>query len=165
MILKRLFPSRWARITIWTGAAVAWGTSVVAVAASVQPDATPTEPAEGASEASVEEVSPTTTTATTPLPAAPRDGLVVIRYVPVPLPPPQTIVRTVTVQESAGSGSAAPPAKGVTPSSPAKSPATAKTPPATTVAPAPASTPTTVAPPPPPPPPPSPPTTVPSQGS
>ena len=61
-MIKRLFPLRWARITVWTGAAVAWGTSIVAVAASAQPEAAPTEPAEGATEASIAEVSPTTTT-------------------------------------------------------------------------------------------------------
>ena len=38
-MIKRLFPLRWARITVWTGAAVAWGTSIVAVAASVPPGA------------------------------------------------------------------------------------------------------------------------------
>ena len=38
-MLKRLFPSRWARIVAWTGAAIAWGTSIVAVQAQVQESA------------------------------------------------------------------------------------------------------------------------------
>jgi hypothetical protein len=142
VIVKRLFPLRWARITVWTGAALAWGTSAVAVAASMQPE----DIAEGATEASVEESSPTTTTTTAPLPAAPPEGLVVIRYSPVPAPPPETIVRTVTV--SADTGNVAPPAAEPRSPSPAKSPQPAK-----------ASTPTAS------PPPPPPPTTVPSQGS
>lgn len=156
MIVKRLFRLRWARITVWTGAALAWGTSAVAVAASMQTEGI----AEGTTQTSIEESSATTTTTTTPLPAAPRDGLVVIRYSPVPAPPPETIVRTVVVQESAGTGNVAPPAAEGRSPSPAKSPQPARA--STPATPAPSPPPTTVAPAPPPPPPA---TTVPSQGS
>ena len=99
-MLKRLFPSRWARIVAWTGAAVAWGTSVVAVqAASEQPATNETTPPPSP-EPEVQEV-PAPIAA---VPAAPEKGLVVIRYSPVPPPPPEVITRTVTVGGGGGGG-------------------------------------------------------------
>lgn len=101
-MLKRLFPSRWARIVAWTGAAVAWATSVVAVQAAMeQPMADPEL-----------EVQPEPEVSEIPAPVAavpdpPADGLVVIRYSPVPPPPPEVITRTVTVAGGGGGGSAA----------------------------------------------------------
>ena len=101
-MLKRLFPSRWARIVAWTGAAVAWGTSVVAVqAASEQPETNQTTPP--IPEPEVQEV-PAPMAA---VPAAPEKGLVVIRYSPVPPPPPEVITRTVTVGGGGGGGTTA----------------------------------------------------------
>lgn len=92
-MLKRLFPSRWARIIAWTGAAVAWGTSIVAVQAATEISAAeeplPPEPIEP----QVEEI-PAPVAA---VPAATEQGLVIIRYTPVPPPPPEVITRTVTV--------------------------------------------------------------------
>ncbi|MEA2001194.1 MAG: hypothetical protein U9N84_04830 [Actinomycetota bacterium] len=92
-MLKRLFPSRWARIIAWTGAAVAWGTSIVAVQAATELSAVeeplPPEPIEP----QVEEI-PAPVAA---VPAPTEQGLVVIRYTPVPPPPPEVITRTVTV--------------------------------------------------------------------
>jgi hypothetical protein len=105
VIVERFFPDRWARITVWTGAAVAWATSLLVVQAA-QPstaDATPPPP-------QPTEV-PTPTTALAAIPEAPDQGLVVIRFTPTPPPPPQVITRTVTVGGGggAGGGGAAPP--------------------------------------------------------
>ena len=90
-MLKRLFPSRWARILVWTGAAVTWGTSAIAVQAVTQ---------SGAAELAEEpEVAPAVQEIEEPVAAVPtatERGLVVIRYTPVPPPPPEVIVRTVT---------------------------------------------------------------------
>ncbi len=99
-MLKRLFPSRWARIVAWTGAAVAWATSVVAVQAATEQatvaEPEPTQPPEP----EVEEV----TQPIAALPEPTEDGLVVIRYTPVPPPPPEVITRTVTVGGGGGGG-------------------------------------------------------------
>ena len=88
-MLKRLFPSRWARIVAWTGAAIAWGTSIVAVQAQVQESATTTTVPEARPEPNpeVQEV-PELVAA---VPAAPEQGGVVIRYTPVPPPPPEVL--------------------------------------------------------------------------
>jgi hypothetical protein len=98
-MLKRLFPSRWARIVAWTGAAIAWGTSIVAVQAQTQQPATT-----GAPEA-LPEPDPQVQEVPQPLaavPAPPEAGLVVIRYTPVPPPAPEVITRTVTVGGGGG---------------------------------------------------------------
>ncbi len=101
-MLKRLFPSRWARIVAWTGAAVAWGTSVVAVQASMEESvATNPEPAP-TTEPEVQEI-PAPVAA---VPEAPSGGLVIIRYTPVPPPPPEVVTRTVTVGGGGGGGGA-----------------------------------------------------------
>lgn len=93
MFVKRLFPSRWAKILAWLGAGLAWGS--VAVAASVRSEAADAAPQEPA----ITPIDPATTT-TTPsvsLPTQPTDGLVVIRYAPVAAPAPEVIVQTVSV--------------------------------------------------------------------
>lgn len=98
-MLKRLFPSRWARIIAWTGAAVAWGTSIVAVQAQTQQSTTTT-----ATEV-MPERDPQVQEIPQPLaavPAPPEAGLVVIRYTPVPPPAPEVITRTVTVGGGGG---------------------------------------------------------------
>lgn len=97
MIIRRFFPDRWARITAWTGAAVAWATSLLVIQAAYPATAEPTPP-ETTTEA------PTTTTSLAPIPEATDRGLVVLRFKPTPAPPPQVITRTVTV--AGGSGSA-----------------------------------------------------------
>jgi hypothetical protein len=101
-VLRRLFPSRWARIVAWTGAAVAWGTSVVTVQAAMEEQSAEADPLE-TSEPEVLEI-PAPPAA---VPAPPQDGLVVIRYSPVPPPPPEVITRTVTVAGGGGGGSTA----------------------------------------------------------
>ena len=108
MMFKRLFPLRWARIAAWTGAALAWGTTAIAVASSTSPSV-PAEPP-----ALPLALEPPTTTSTTttlaPVPELPQRGLVVVRYTPVPPPPPKVVTRTVVVAGSSGGGgsSAAP---------------------------------------------------------
>ncbi|MEA3502952.1 MAG: hypothetical protein U9R47_09285 [Actinomycetota bacterium] len=103
MILKRLFPARWAKILAWTGASLAWGTTLIAVAAN----ATATDVAEQP-DSPVAIDPPTTTsvstTTTAPMPDMPERGLVVVRYTPVPPPPPQVVTRTVVVAGSSGGG-------------------------------------------------------------
>jgi hypothetical protein len=102
-MLKRLFPSRWARIIAWTGAALAWGTSVVAVQAQTEQSAATSEPV------STPEPEPAVQEVPQPLaavPAPPEAGLVVIRYTPVPPPAPEVITRTVTVSGGGGGGGA-----------------------------------------------------------
>jgi hypothetical protein len=95
-MLKRLFPTRWARIVAWTGAAVAWGTSVVAVQAATNQDAAG-EPAPTTLPEVQEVQAPVAA-----VPAPPERGLVVIRYTPVPPPPPEVITRTVSVAGNGG---------------------------------------------------------------
>jgi len=104
VILKRLFPTRWAKILAWTGASLAWGTTLIAVASN----AAATDAAEP-SEAPVAIDPPTTTTivtttTTVPMPDMPERGLVVVRYTPVPPPPPQVVTRTVVVAGPSGGG-------------------------------------------------------------
>ncbi len=103
MMLKRLFPMRWAKIAAWTGAALAWGTTAIAVASNASAS-TPVE--QPALPQPIDP--PTTTSATTttvaPMPELPERGLVVVRYTPVPPPPPQVVTRTVVVAGSSGGG-------------------------------------------------------------
>ena len=99
-MLKRLFPSRWARIVAWTGAAVAWGTSVIAVqAAAEQQTVTEPEPV-AVPEPAVQEIAEPVAA----VPAPTEHGLVIIRYTPVPPPPPEVITRAVTVGGGGGGG-------------------------------------------------------------
>ena len=98
-MLKRLFPSRWARIVAWTGAAVAWATSIVTVQAASE-EATTEPPATEAPGTEVLEVIEPAAA----IPAPTEEGLVVIRYTPVPPPPPEVITRTVTVGGGNGGG-------------------------------------------------------------
>lgn len=88
---KRLVPTRWARIISWTTASLVWATTVL-IAHDLGDAPTPAalEPAIP-EPVSVE----TVVSEPTPLPAAPTDGLVVLRFTPVPPPPPQEIIRTV----------------------------------------------------------------------
>ncbi|MDJ0952505.1 MAG: hypothetical protein QNJ81_02380 [Acidimicrobiia bacterium] len=99
-MLKRLLPSRWARIVAWTGAAVAWGTSVVAVQAATEEAATPAPEPVDQPLAEVQEVPPPVAG----VPEAPAAGLIIVRYTPVPPPPPEVITRTITVGGGSGGG-------------------------------------------------------------
>ena len=99
-MLRRLLPSRWARIMAWTGAAVAWGTSAIAVQAATEQSATAEpEPIDVPEPEVLEIVEPV---AAVPTPT--EEGLVIIRYTPVPPPPPEVITRTVTVGGGRGGG-------------------------------------------------------------
>ena len=100
-MIKRLFPNRWARITAWTGAAVAWAVSVMAVAAQPPAGATVDEPAPIAT---TPPTTATTTSTMATMPTIPDSGLVVIRFTPVPPPPPQVVTRTVVVNGGGGGG-------------------------------------------------------------
>ena len=93
---KRLFPTRWARIISWTLAALTWATT--GLIAQNTPEVTEAVPVVPPPEPPV---SPVVTTVPTPLPTVPDDGLVILRYTPVPPPPPQEIVRTVVVGRAA----------------------------------------------------------------
>ncbi|MGB5655002.1 MAG: hypothetical protein WBN35_00130, partial [Acidimicrobiia bacterium] len=90
MMIRRLFPLRWAKIAAWTGAALAWGTAAIAVASSTNAAGPAEEPA---LPLAFEPPTTTSTTTTTlaPMPELPERGLVVVRYTPVPPPPPQVV--------------------------------------------------------------------------
>lgn len=94
--MSRLPRSRWTRIGAWTGAALAWGTTV----AMNQERA-----AEAAAES--ESAAPLPTVNRAPLPALPDGGLVILRYRPIPVPDQLVITRHVTVALAAGTGPAA----------------------------------------------------------
>jgi len=103
VILKRLFPTRWAKILAWTGASLAWGTTLIAMGTN----AAATDVVEQPQPALAIDPPTTTivsTTATAPMPDMPDRGLVVVRYTPVPPPPPQVVTRTVVVAGSSGGG-------------------------------------------------------------
>jgi len=105
LIIKRFFPTRWARISAWTGAAVAWVTVAIAVgSASATDEAAPEEPI---LPEPVEET-PVVTTTTAVVPVQPAEGLVVLRFTPVPPPPPEVIVQTVVVAGTPRPATAAP---------------------------------------------------------
>jgi hypothetical protein len=89
---RRLSIGRIAAITAWTGAAVAWGTAVVSVAAA-NPDVQTEE------EAPAPIVVPVTETVLAHVPDMPDSGLIVVRYTPVERPEPEVIIqrRVVTV--------------------------------------------------------------------
>ena len=93
---RRLSLGRVAAITAWTGAAVAWGTAIVSVAAA-SPD-TNTE-----TQSPTPTVAPAVETVLAPVPTMPESGLIVVRYTPVERPEPEVIVqrRVVTVASSA----------------------------------------------------------------
>jgi hypothetical protein len=104
MILKRLFPTRWAKILAWTGASLAWGTTLIAVAANAAATDTAEQPVTPVAIDAPTTTTVVTTTTTAPMPDMPERGLVVVRYTPVPPPPPQVVTRTVVVAGSSGGG-------------------------------------------------------------
>jgi hypothetical protein len=123
-MLRRLFPMRWARIAAWTGAALAWGTTAIAVASNAGAEA-PTEPSVAPQAIEPPASTSTTTTTVAPLPELPARGLVVVRYTPIPPPPPQVVTRTVVVAGSSTGGtsaSATAPATAAVPAPPVSAP-------------------------------------------
>ncbi len=102
MIIKRFFPNRWARITAWTAAAVAWVTSLLVIQADRALPAGAVEPPPPPAT-----TIPETATTLAPIPEATDRGLVVLRFTPTPAPPPEVITRTVVVS---GGGSPSTPA-------------------------------------------------------
>ena len=116
----RLFPYRWARIVAWTGAALAWGTSVVAVRTAT----TAGTPEEGVPDPEPEQVA--MTQVLDPLPAAPASGLIVLRYREAALPPPAAIIRESAIggpAEARPSSAAPVPTPAPAPAPPAAAPA------------------------------------------
>ncbi|MEX0795938.1 MAG: hypothetical protein WD274_04530 [Acidimicrobiia bacterium] len=69
--MSRFGDARWQRVAAWSGAALAWGSTVTAVVL---------EPARDAPSVPASQVEVSTTQA--PLPAQPGSGLLVIRYQP-----------------------------------------------------------------------------------
>lgn len=101
--MSRFRDSRWATIGVWTGAAVAWGTT--AVVARQAADAPP----EGAATPDTTPVS-VERVAEPALPTAPADGLVIIRYTPSSEPEPEVVTRYVVSRSSPAPAQASSPA-------------------------------------------------------
>lgn len=95
--MSRFDGGRWNRILIWTGAALVWGTALVA--ARIE-EKEPPEPA-GPSEGQIASVSPQSA-----MPVAPAQGLVILRFTPTETPKPQVV--TVNVGRASSPRPAAP---------------------------------------------------------
>ena len=95
MIRKRFLPLRGARILAWTAVALAWGAATLGRA--VVPDGEQ-DPAPVDAPVEVPAAIPTRV-----LPAAPDEGLIVLRYAPAPEPEPVVVQRVVTRQAPAPS--------------------------------------------------------------
>jgi hypothetical protein len=97
--VSRFDDARRGRISVWTGAALAWGTAVTLAGQ---------EPVQADAEVAENPLSMTTeTTVLSPLPALPDGGLVIIRYEPSATVAPE--VRTVYVQQAAPAPSSSSP--------------------------------------------------------
>ena len=99
--MSRFGDSRWQRVAAWSGAALAWGSTITAVVL---------EPARVAPEAPSTLVEVSTTQA--PLPAQPESGLLVIRYQPdapeviqIVTPPPAQAAAAPPAPQPTSSGS------------------------------------------------------------
>lgn len=108
--MSRFDRGRWNRILVWTGAALAWGTALIAT--RVEPNR-PTESAQP-SEGQVASVSPQAA-----MPTAPSRGLVILRFTRVETPEPEVL--TVTVGRAAVSSPSPAQAAAVAQSAPAPS--------------------------------------------
>ncbi|HSJ84440.1 MAG TPA: hypothetical protein VLA91_11550 [Acidimicrobiia bacterium] len=95
--MSRFDEGRWNRILIWTGAALAWGTALIAARIDEKAQPEPTQPSEGQI-ASVFHQSA--------LPVAPAQGLVILRFTPTETPEPRVI--TVEVGRATSPQSPAP---------------------------------------------------------
>jgi hypothetical protein len=84
--MSRFDGGRWNRILVWTGAALAWGTALIAARIDEIAPPEPTQPSEG-------QIASVTTQAGMPVP--PTQGLVILRFTPVATP--QADVITVEV--------------------------------------------------------------------
>jgi hypothetical protein len=100
--VNRFRDGRWYRILVWTGAAMAWGSALVAFRL---------EPARSTGVTPAPEEVQMILDEQAVMPRPPASGLVVIRYTPVAAPDP--VVRTVMVPRPAAStpSSASTPAK------------------------------------------------------
>lgn len=96
--MSRLPRSRWARIGAWTGAALAWGTTIVMTQEKASGDASADEPQLDAALAELP--------AGSVLPNMPASGLVILRYAPIPVPEQVVVTRYVTVTVPVGSAAA-----------------------------------------------------------
>jgi hypothetical protein len=110
--MSRFDATRWNRILIWTGAALTWGTAMIA---------TWLEPARGVEADGPEPVAgETAVTSQQPImPSPTARGLVILRFTPVDAPQPE--VRTVVVNRSSGGASSAAPASAQAAPQPASS--------------------------------------------
>jgi len=95
--VSRFDDGRWSRILIWTGAALAWVTAVIAAREAPAESSDP-EPIAG-----IEQIQIVSPQPAIPLPPAP--GLVVLRYTAVETPLPE--VRTVLVDQQPATTSVA----------------------------------------------------------
>lgn len=98
--MSRVPMSRWARIGVWTGAAVTWGSSMLLVRESAPAPMVADEPPEPPPARAIEP-------AVSVMPTLPNRGLVVIRYTPIAEPEPEVITRYVTLRSSTPAPSAA----------------------------------------------------------
>lgn len=80
--MSRFDGGRWNRILIWTGAALAWGTALIAARLEEQAPPEPSRPSEG----QIASVAPQSA-----MPVAPAQGLVILRFTPVETPEPEVI--------------------------------------------------------------------------
>jgi hypothetical protein len=98
--MSRFDEGRWARILIWTGAALTWASALVASRT------TPVATGDPGPAPETDQVETVTTRPDLPTPPAP--GLVVLRYTPVERPLPE--VRTVRLERPTVAVTASPPA-------------------------------------------------------
>ena len=110
--MSRFDSARWTRILIWTGAALTWGTAMIATWLEPAREVAAAGPGAGAGETAV-----TSQESIMPSPA-PR-GLVILRFTPVDAPQPE--VRTVFVNRSSGGAASAAPASSQAAPQPASS--------------------------------------------
>jgi len=95
--MSRFDRGRWNRILVWTGAALAWGTALIAARIDERQQVESTIPSQG----QVASVAPQAG-----MPVAPAQGLVILRFAPSETPEPRVV--TVVVGRAASTRSAAP---------------------------------------------------------
>jgi hypothetical protein len=95
--MSRFDGGRWQRILVWTGAALAWGTALIASRIDERPQVESTN----SSQVQIASVSPQAG-----MPVAPAQGLVILRFTPMEPPEPRAVA--VGVERSSPSRSAAP---------------------------------------------------------